>query len=93
MGMSEHQLQITVFVTKLKSLIRYCYSLGTFRNYEGGDDETPSKPKVTIRDEVDGANFVAKLTTASSSVVGKVGNVVGKGLGGLTSKLGSGSWF
>jgi len=66
------------------------------RNFgEGGDDETPSRPKVTIRDATgeDGANFVSKLTTASSSVVGKVGNVVGKGLGGLTSKLGSGSWF
>ena len=37
--------------------------------------------------------IAAKLTTATSSAVGKVGSIVGKGLGGLTSKLGSGSWF
>ena len=37
--------------------------------------------------------IAAKLTATASSTVGKVGNLVGKGLGGLTSKLGSGSWF
>lgn len=62
---------------------------------DGGEDETDRKAKVTMREAVgeDGANLMSKLTTASSSVVGKVGNVVGKGLGGLTSKLGGGSWF
>lgn len=66
-----------------------------FYNSGAGDDDVDRKPKVAVSHAAgeDGANYVAKLTTATTSVVGKVGNVVGKGLGGLTSKLGSGSWF
>jgi hypothetical protein len=56
-------------------------------------DEADRRPKVTLRPHGEDENYVAKLTTATSSVVGGVKNVVGKGLGGLTSKLGSGSWF
>lgn len=55
-------------------------------------DEGPPRPKGPIRPPGEDENYVAKLTTATSSVVGRVGNVVGKGLGGLTSKLGGG-WF
>jgi len=63
---------------------------------EGGEEEGERKPKVTIREAGAEGNVVDKLTTATSSVVGKMGNIagnVGKGLGGFTSKLGGGSWF
>ncbi|ODM95924.1 Calcium-dependent secretion activator [Orchesella cincta] len=60
---------------------------------EGGEDEADRRPKVTVLKHQGDENVVAKLTTATAGAVGGIKNVVGKGLGGLTSKLGSGSWF
>ncbi|XP_021961279.2 calcium-dependent secretion activator isoform X4 [Folsomia candida] len=70
-------------------------TMGSRRDDEDGEghEETDRlKTKITIPRHDDG-NYVEKLTAATSGVVGRMGNVVGKGLGGLTSKLGSGSWF
>lgn len=60
---------------------------------EGGEDEADRRPKVTVLKHQGDENVVAKLTTATAGAVGGIKNVVGKGLGGLTSKLGTGSWF
>lgn len=33
------------------------------------------------------------MSNVTNAVVGKVGNLFGKGIGGLSSKLGGGGWF
>lgn len=64
---------------------------------DGGmdDDGERSKPKVTIRETIgEDANVLAKVTNLTANVTGKMGDVMGKGLGGLASKFGGGSsWF
>lgn len=60
------------------------------------DDEGDRKPTVTIRETLGGgedANVVSKLTNVTSNVVGKVGNIFEKGIGGLSTKFTGGSWF
>lgn len=59
------------------------------------DDGERSKPKVTIRETVgEDGNVVAKLSNLTTNVAGRMGDVMGKGLGGLASKFGGGSsWF
>lgn len=59
------------------------------------DDGDRSKPKVTIRETLgEDGNYVAKISNVTANVVGRVGNVVGRGFGGLTSKLGGrANWF
>jgi len=58
------------------------------------DDGDRSKPKVTIRETLgEDGNYVAKITNVTTNVVGRMGNMFGKGIGGLTSKFGGGSWF
>lgn len=38
-------------------------------------------------------NIVGMLTNATNNVVGKVGDMVGKGIGGISTKFSPGSWF
>ncbi|XP_034252642.1 calcium-dependent secretion activator isoform X4 [Thrips palmi] len=59
------------------------------------DDGERSKPKVTIRETIgEDGNVVAKLSNLTTNVAGRMGDVVGKGFGGLASKFGGGgSWF
>jgi hypothetical protein len=65
---------------------------------ENGNDDEVERPKtkVTIV-ETEDANYVANLSNLSnvtSNVVGKVGSMFGKGIGGLSTKFGSASnWF
>lgn len=56
----------------------------------GGDCESGShasrslpKPKIAA----------AQAAAVTNVVAGRVGNLLGKGIGGLSSKLGSGGWF
>jgi len=71
----------------------YCRGLS-----ENGNDDEVERPKtkVTIV-ETEDANYVANLSNLSnvtSNVVGKVGSMFGKGIGGLSTKFGSASnWF
>lgn len=78
-------------------------------NEMGGDDEERSRPKVKISEtsqsstgsagmgstsSLDPATYVNKISNVTNQVVGRMGNVFGKGLGGLGSKLGGpSSWF
>ncbi|XP_054280799.1 calcium-dependent secretion activator [Macrosteles quadrilineatus] len=58
----------------------------------GDDDGDRGKPKVTIRETLGEDGIQAKLTNITGNVAGRLGNVMGKGIGGL-SKFGGGSWF
>ncbi|XP_057323000.1 calcium-dependent secretion activator isoform X2 [Microplitis mediator] len=64
---------------------------------ENGNDDDVERPKtkVTIVESAgaEDANYVANLTNATSNVVGKVGSMFGKGIGGLSTKFGGASWF
>ncbi|XP_019699910.1 calcium-dependent secretion activator isoform X2 [Harpegnathos saltator] len=65
---------------------------------ENGNDDEVERPKtkVTIVETITGeeANYVANLSNVTSNVVGKVGNMFGKGIGGLSTKFGGAtSWF
>lgn len=79
-------------------------------NEMSGDDETDgSRPKVKISEtsqsstgsvgmgstsSLDPATYVNKISNVTTQVVGRMGNVFGKGLGGLGGKLGGpSSWF
>lgn len=67
-------------------------------NESGGDDEDRSRPKVTTSqsstEAMDPAAYVNKISNVTTQVVGRVGNMFGKGLGGLGGKLGGpSSWF
>lgn len=58
------------------------------------DSDTRSKTKVTIMESLSGedGNYVSNI---SNMVAGRVGNIFGKGIGGLSNKFGGGtsSWF
>ncbi|XP_032677486.1 calcium-dependent secretion activator isoform X2 [Odontomachus brunneus] len=65
---------------------------------ENGNDDEVERPKtkVTIVETITGddANYVANLSNVTSNVVGKVGSMFGKGIGGLSTKFGGAtSWF
>ncbi|XP_043678091.1 calcium-dependent secretion activator isoform X2 [Vespula pensylvanica] len=65
---------------------------------ENGNDEDVERPKtkVTIVETMGGedANYVANISNVTSNVVGKVGSMFGKGIGGLSGKFGGAtSWF
>ncbi|XP_044016628.1 calcium-dependent secretion activator isoform X3 [Aphidius gifuensis] len=65
---------------------------GLSENGDGDDVERP-KTKVTIVENSEDANVLSNLTNVSSNVVGKVGSMFGKGIGGLSGKFGGASWF
>jgi calcium-dependent secretion activator len=50
---------------------------------------------VTIRETLgEDGNVVAKVQNLTTNVVGKMGGMLGKGIGGISSKFGGpGSWF
>ncbi|KPU74921.1 uncharacterized protein Dana_GF19004, isoform E [Drosophila ananassae] len=54
---------------------------------DNGDESTTNKalPKSKVA--------AAQAAAVTNVVAGRVGNLLGKGIGGLSSKLGSGSWF
>ncbi|XP_015602343.1 calcium-dependent secretion activator isoform X2 [Cephus cinctus] len=65
---------------------------------ENGNDEEVERPKtkVTIVETIAGedANYVANISNVTSNVVGKVGSMFGRGIGGLSTKFGGAtSWF
>lgn len=62
---------------------------------ENGNDDDVERPKtkVTIVENSEDANVLSNLTNVSSNVVGKVGSMFGKGIGGLSGKFGGASWF
>ena len=64
---------------------------------ESGNDDDVERPKtkVTIVETITGddGNF-ANISNVTSNVVGKVGSMFGKGIGGLSTKFGGAtSWF
>jgi hypothetical protein len=58
------------------------------------DGDNRSKTKVTIMESLSGedGNYVSNI---GNMVAGRVGNIFGKGLGGISTKFGGGasSWF
>ncbi|XP_029034256.1 calcium-dependent secretion activator isoform X4 [Osmia bicornis bicornis] len=64
---------------------------------ENGNDDEVERPKtkVTIVETMPGedANYVSNISNVTSNVVGKVGSMFGKGIGGLSTKFGGASWF
>ncbi|XP_076394472.1 calcium-dependent secretion activator 1 isoform X2 [Megachile rotundata] len=64
---------------------------------ENGNDDEVERPKtkVTIVETMagDDANYVSNISNVTSNVVGKVGSMFGKGIGGLSTKFGGASWF
>lgn len=73
----------------------YLCTRWVYRAYgDDGMDDDDHKPKVTVREGVPGedGNVVAKVSNVAANAVGKLGNVFGKGIGGLSGKL-PGSWF
>ncbi|XP_076176183.1 calcium-dependent secretion activator 1 isoform X1 [Ptiloglossa arizonensis] len=64
---------------------------------ENGNDDEVERPKtkVTVVENMAGedANYVSNISNVTSNVVGKVGSMFGKGIGGLSTKFGGTSWF
>lgn len=62
---------------------------------EGGmEDEGERKPKVTIRETLgEDGNVLSKVTNVTTNVVGNVGKIFEKGVGGFSTKFNPGSWF
>ncbi|XP_017062040.1 calcium-dependent secretion activator isoform X1 [Drosophila ficusphila] len=54
-----------------------------------GDESTSNIPRGLPKTKV----AAAQAAAVTNVVAGRVGNLLGKGIGGLSSKLGSGSWF
>lgn len=59
-------------------------------SFDGSDNGERKKTKMPGRDD---DNIVGMLTNATNNVVGKVGDMVGKGIGGISTKFSPGSWF
>lgn len=73
--------------------LKYIFETFSFAN---GDEETAKpKAKTKIMETISGGEDGNVLSNVGNLVKGSVGNVLGKGLGGLggLSKLGGGSWF
>lgn len=63
-----------------------------------GDEEQGNKRSNTnsanlIEQLSEDGNYVSNISNVTNVVVGRVGNMFGKSIGGITSKLGSGGWF
>ncbi|XP_065220918.1 calcium-dependent secretion activator [Planococcus citri] len=58
-----------------------------------GEHADESERKKTKMPGSQDDNIVGMLTSATNNVVGKVGDMVGKGFGGISTKFGPGSWF
>nr|NP_001027029.2 Calcium-dependent secretion activator, isoform F [Drosophila melanogaster]AAZ52485.2 Calcium-dependent secretion activator, isoform F [Drosophila melanogaster] len=56
---------------------------------DNGDESTSNIPRGLPKPKV----AAAQAAAVTNVVAGRVGNLLGKGIGGLSSKLGSGSWF
>ncbi|XP_041674489.1 calcium-dependent secretion activator isoform X5 [Drosophila eugracilis] len=56
---------------------------------DNGDESTSNLPRGLPKPKV----AAAQAAAVTNVVAGRVGNLLGKGIGGLSSKLGSGSWF
>ncbi|XP_065723466.2 calcium-dependent secretion activator isoform X5 [Drosophila suzukii] len=54
-----------------------------------GDESTSNIPRGLPKPKI----AAAQAAAVTNVVAGRVGNLLGKGIGGLSSKLGSGSWF
>lgn len=59
---------------------------------DAGDEGERKKTKMPGSGTSDD-NIVGMLTNATNNVVGKVGDMVGKSIGGISTKFGAGSWF
>lgn len=76
----------------------YCYSLPTpcrgFDDEEGAGSVSGKSAKSGAAAGLEGedGNLLSNISNVSNVVVGRVGNMFGKGIGGLSSKLGGG-WF
>lgn len=93
MDESDRRSSVLFRVKDLINLVLHCRGLS-----ENGNDDEVEKPKtkVTIVETITGddANYVANLSNVTSNVVGKVGSMFGKGIGGLSTKFsGATSWF
>lgn len=68
-------------------LRRICDDFREVDEEDNGDESTTNKalPKSKVA--------AAQAAAVTNVVAGRVGNLLGKGIGGLSSKLGSGSWF
>ncbi|XP_043283484.1 calcium-dependent secretion activator isoform X2 [Venturia canescens] len=63
---------------------------------ENGNDDEVERPKTKVTIVESGGedgNSLTNITNVTSNVVGKVGSMFGKGIGGLSTKFGGGSWF
>ncbi|XP_020723154.1 calcium-dependent secretion activator isoform X3 [Bombus terrestris] len=99
-GVIEEKLNSTTYQTIFKRMQteEATCALTSVQNEEGlsengNDDEVERpKPKVTVVETVNSedANLISNVT---SNVVEKVGNMFGKGIGGLSTKFGGPSWF
>ncbi|XP_055384036.1 calcium-dependent secretion activator isoform X3 [Condylostylus longicornis] len=65
---------------------------------EEGEEGAAPKPKPTAATALplpigEDGNVVTNISNVTNMVAGRVGNLFGKGIGGLSSKLGGGGWF
>jgi len=51
------------------------------------DDSSRKGPKVTVRETAQEDSYVSKITNVTQNVVGRMGSMFGKGLGGFSSKI------
>lgn len=54
-------------------------------------EEDINRPKIRGESVNDDSNI--NISNVTNIVVGRVGNMFGKGIGGLSTKFGSGNWF
>ncbi|XP_070074135.1 calcium-dependent secretion activator isoform X5 [Drosophila takahashii] len=66
-----------------------CDDLREGEEEDTGDETTSNIPRGLPKPKV----AAAQAAAVTNVVAGRVGNLLGKGIGGLSSKLGSGSWF
>ncbi|XP_044779431.1 calcium-dependent secretion activator isoform X4 [Drosophila simulans] len=66
-----------------------CEEIREGEEEDNGDESTSNIPRGLPKPKV----AAAQAAAVTNVVAGRVGNLLGKGIGGLSSKLGSGSWF
>lgn len=70
-----------------------------FRFGDGDDDDgaasvaASKSSKLPVLDKLGGEDGNISVGSVTNVVKDRVGNLLGKGIGGLSTKFGSGSWF
>lgn len=80
-------------------MILIAFQINSSRFGDGDEDDgaasvaASKSSKIPVLDKLGDEDGNLNISNVTNVVKGRVGNLIGKGIGGLSTKFGSGSWF